>query len=223
MASILRRKQIEEWELALLRLEESEAIDVEEVLSSCYACIKLSYDKTNQVSKNLFLLCSMFPEDCEINVEDLVRYMKGLGPAAGTNGTMEKVRREIQVTMHILKDSYLLQPCGKNEYVKMHDLVRDAALWIASKEGKAIKVPTKSLAAVDVKELAAISLRAMENLPPIDQLQCPNLKTLLIHSTEESTLQLPNAYFGNMQMLEFLGITKFYYTWRNLYTLRYTT
>jgi hypothetical protein len=109
--------------------------------------------------------------------------------------------------------------------VKIHDLVRDAALWIASREGKAIKVPSKTLAAVEenVKELAAIYLREMENLPSIDQLQCPKLKTLLIHSTEESTLQLPNAYFGNMQMLEFLGITKFYYTWRNLYTLRYTT
>jgi len=31
----------------------------------------------------------------------------------------------------------------------MHDLVRDTALWIASKEGKAIKVPTKTLAEVE--------------------------------------------------------------------------
>jgi len=47
----------------------------------------------------------MFPEGWEINVEDLVRYIKGLGPAAGTIGTMKKVRREIQVTMLILIDS----------------------------------------------------------------------------------------------------------------------
>lgn len=224
MASMLRGKKVEEWELALLRLEESQEIDVEEVLSSCYACIKLSYDNlTKQVSKNLFLLCSIFPEDYEINMEDLVRYIKGLGPSAGTIGTMEKVRREIQVTMNILKDSYLLQPCGKQEFVKMHDLVRDAALWIASKEGKAIKIPAKTLVAVEenVKEIAAMSLWSMENLPSIDQLQCSALKTLLLHSTDESSLQLPKEYFGKMQMLEVLGITKFYYTWRNLYTLRY--
>ncbi|KAK2431622.1 hypothetical protein QL285_029827 [Trifolium repens] len=48
---------------------------------------------------------------------------------------------------------------------------------------------------INVEELAAISLRAMENLPPIDQLQCPNLKTLLIHSTEESTLQITKCIF----------------------------
>ncbi|XP_058742959.1 uncharacterized protein LOC131615814 [Vicia villosa] len=224
MASMLRGKKVEEWELALLKLEESEEIDVEEVLSSCYACIKLSYDNlTKQVSKNLFLLCSMFPEDYEINMEDLVRYIKGLGPSAGTSGPMEKVRREIQVTMNILKDSHLLQPCGKQEFVKMHDLVRDAALWIASKEGKAIKVLTKTSVAVEenVKEIAAMSLWGMENLPPIDQLQCTALKTLLLHSTDESSIQLPNEYFGKMQMLEVLGITKFYYTWRNLYMLRY--
>lgn len=224
MASMLRGKEVEEWELALLRLEESQPIDVEEELSSSYACIKLSYDNlTKQVSKSLFLLCSMFPEDYEINVEDLVRYMKGLGPAAGTTGTMEKVRREIQVAIHTLRDSYLLQPCGKKEFVKMHDLVRDVALWIASKEGKAIKVATKTLAVVDenIKELAAMSLWGMENHPPIDQLQCPKLETLSLHSTDElSSLQVPNACFGGMQMLKILGIIKFYYTWRNLYTLR---
>ncbi|KAJ1389582.1 P-loop containing nucleoside triphosphate hydrolase [Sesbania bispinosa] len=224
MASMLRGKKFEEWELALLRLEESHRIDVEEELSSFYACIKLSYDNlTKQVSKSLFLLCSMFPEDCEIGVEDLVRYMKGLGPAAGTTGTMEKVRREIQVAIYFLRDAYLLQPSGQREFVKMHDLVRDVALWIASKEGKAIKVATQTLEVVDedIKDLAAMSLWGMENqnLPSTDQLQCSKLKTLLLHSTDESSLQVPNEYFGGMQMLEVLGIVKYYYTWRNLYTL----
>jgi hypothetical protein len=54
----------------------------------------------------------MFPEDCEINVEDLVRYMKGLWTSCW-NYWHNGESNEIQVTMHILKDSYLLQPCGK--------------------------------------------------------------------------------------------------------------
>nr|KYP53074.1 putative disease resistance protein At1g61180 family [Cajanus cajan] len=49
---------------------------------------------------------------------------------------------------------------------------------------------------------------------------CPKLKTLLLHSVDGSSFQVPNMYFGGMQMLEVLGIIKFYYTWRNLYTLR---
>ncbi|XP_029129663.1 disease resistance protein At4g27190 [Cajanus cajan] len=214
MASMLRRKNIEEWELALIKLEEYVE---EELPSSSYACIKLSYDNlTENVSKFIFLLCSMFPEDREINVEDLVRYSMGLGLVAGR---MEKVRKEIQVAIHSLKDSYLLEPSDQNEFVKMHDLVRDVALWIASKEGK---VTTKTLAVENenMKKLTALSLWGMDNHPPIDHLQCPKLKTLLLHSVDGSSFQVPNMYFGGMQMLEVLGIIKFYYTWRNLYTLR---
>ncbi|TKY51600.1 Disease resistance protein [Spatholobus suberectus] len=216
MASMLKGKSVEEWELLLLKLEESQPADVEEELSSSYACIKLSYDNlTKKASKILFLLCSMFPEGCEINVEDLVRYMTGYGPAAGR---MEKVRREIRAAIRTLRDSYLLEPSGHNEFVKMHDLVRDVALWIVSKEGK---VATKTFAVEDenMKELTAISLWGMENHPPIDQLHCPKLKTLLLHSVDGSSLQGPNMYFEGIQMLEVLGIIKFYYTWRNLYTL----
>ncbi|KAK7391148.1 hypothetical protein VNO78_19556 [Psophocarpus tetragonolobus] len=217
MARMLRQKNVDGWKLALLELEEPHPTDVEKELGGFYACIKLSYDYlTNEVCKTLILLCSMFPEGCEINVEDLVRYMKGFGQ---TSGSMKKVRREIGVAIRTLKDSYLLEPSGQNAYVKMHDLVRDVALWIASK--KEVKV-VKSLAVEDenVKELTAISLWGLENHPTIDQFQCPKLRTLLLHFVGESSWKAAaNMYFGGMQMLEVLGMMKVNYTWRNLYTL----
>ena len=92
-------------------------------------------------------------------------------------------------------------------------MVRDAALWIVSKEDKAIKVAAKSLSTTDenIEKLAAMFLRSLENLPTTDQLQFPKLKILLLHSMDEYSLQVPNAYFGGMEMLEVLGTIIFFF------------
>ena len=104
----LKGKTVKEWELALSRLKDSEPLDIPKGLRSPYACLGLSYDNlTNELAKSLFLLCSIFPEDHEIDLEDLFRFGKGMG-LPGTSGTMEKARREMQIAVSILIDCYLL-------------------------------------------------------------------------------------------------------------------
>ncbi|KAI4308197.1 hypothetical protein L6164_031295 [Bauhinia variegata] len=82
----------------------------------------------------------MFPEDDEIEVEDLVRFGKGLRQAKWAIGRMEKARREVYVALNNLLDSYLLLHTGKRNSVKMHDMVHEVALWIACEEDQAVMV-----------------------------------------------------------------------------------
>jgi len=72
IASTLKGKTIEGFKLALSRLENSKPLDVPKGLTSPYVCLELSYKNlTNQLAQSLLLLCSMFPEDYEIGLEDL--------------------------------------------------------------------------------------------------------------------------------------------------------
>ncbi|KAH1214497.1 Disease resistance protein [Glycine max] len=206
VGSTLKGKTFEEWESALSRLEDSKPLDIPKGLRSPYACLQLSYDNlTNQLAKSLFLLCSIFPEDHEIDLEDLFRFGMGL---TGTFGTMVKGRREMQTAV------------SKKERVKMHDMVRDVALWIASKTGQAILASTGRDQLMDetIKDKRAISLWDLKNgqLLGDDQLNCPSLEILLFHSRKVA-FEVSNACFERLKMIKILAFLTSSYTW-SLYT-----
>ncbi|KAG4955077.1 hypothetical protein JHK87_040671 [Glycine soja] len=227
VGSTLKGKTVKEWELALSRLKDSEPLDIPKGLRSPYACLGLSYDNlTNELAKPLFLLCSIFPEDHEIDLEDLFRFGKGMG-LPGTFGTMEKARREMQIAVSILIDCYLLLEASKKERVKMHDMVRDVALWIASKTGKAILAstgmdPRMLLEDETIKDKRAISLWDLKNgqLLDDDQFNCPSLEILLFHSTEVG-FDVSNACFERLKMIKILAILTSSYKWRGEWELLY--
>nr|ATO98346.1 putative disease resistance protein [Glycine max] len=219
VGSTLKGKTVKEWELALSRLKDSEPLDIPKGLRSPYACLGLSYDNlTNELAKSLFLLCSIFPEDHEIDLEDLFRFGKGMG-LPGTFGTMEKARREMQIAVNILIDSYLLLQASIKERVKMHDMVRDVALWIASKSGQAILAstgmdPRMLIEDETIKDKRVISLWDLKRgkLLIDDQLNCPTLEILLFHSPEVD-FEVSNACFERLKMIKILAFLTSSYTW----------
>ena len=73
-----RGKPVTEWNLTFQRLQHSVPLDIDESSRGLYACLKLSYDNLpNPLAKKIFLMCSMFPEDHNIHIEDLVRFSNG--------------------------------------------------------------------------------------------------------------------------------------------------
>ncbi|KAL2584859.1 hypothetical protein AAZV13_14G153200 [Glycine max] len=215
----LKGKTVKEWELALSRLKDSEPLDIPKGLRSPYACLGLSYDNlTNELAKSLFLLCSIFPEDHEIDLEDLFRFGKGMG-LPGTFGTMEKARREMRIAVSILIDSYLLLQASKKERVKMHGMVRDVAFWIASKTGQAILAstgmdPRMLIEDETIKDKRVISLWDLKNgqLLDDDQLNCPSLEILLFHSPKVA-FEVSNACFERLKMIKILAFLTSSYAW----------
>ncbi|KAL4029051.1 hypothetical protein IC575_012272 [Cucumis melo] len=137
VAKALRNKPSDIWNDALNQLKSVDVgmANIGEMERKVYLPLKLSYDCLGyEEVKLLFLLCSMFPEDFPIDVEELHVYAMGMGFLHGVD-TVEKGRCRIKKLVDDLISSSLLQQYSEYgcNYVKMHDMVRDVALLIASK------------------------------------------------------------------------------------------
>ncbi|KAK7372244.1 hypothetical protein VNO80_05618 [Phaseolus coccineus] len=209
-ASTLKGKTIEDFQLALSRLENSKPLDIPKGLRSPYVYLESSYNNlTNQLAQSLLLLCSMFPEDYEIDLEDLFRFGRGFC-TVGTFGTMENARREMHEAIDNLKSCFLLMQAGTKENVKMHDLVRDVALWIAAKSGQAIFTRTEVGLGVltndeimkDTKALALWNIKGYDFLNY--KINCPTLEILLLYS--KGGIKVPGVCSQSLEKLKTLII-----------------
>ncbi|XP_073305939.1 probable disease resistance protein At1g61300 isoform X3 [Primulina huaijiensis] len=130
----LKNKNIKTWEHALLQLRGANPTNFQQVLQNVYMPLKLSYDFLETESeKSLFLLCCLFPEDDNIQIEDLALLSFGSGMFERYYNIEDGRNR----TFHLLERlrSRFLLITGRNEQeVKMHDVVRDVAIFIGSKE-----------------------------------------------------------------------------------------
>ncbi|KAK2639053.1 hypothetical protein Ddye_026848, partial [Dipteronia dyeriana] len=204
IGSALREKDVDEWKVVSKKLKMSKFLDIETVDQNIYACLKLSYDYLKaEETKFCFLLCSLFPEDYEIDLEELLRYGLGLD-LYGDVDTIEEARTQLRVTINNLKASCLLLD-AKEGFVKMHDLVRDVALWITSKGENVFMVK----AGMRLKEwpkhqglehCTAISLMGnrIEMLP--DDLVCPKLKILLLEGNY--IVEVSGEFFEELKTLK---------------------
>ncbi|XP_022753315.1 probable disease resistance protein At4g27220 isoform X2 [Durio zibethinus] len=205
LGSALKGKNLHRWEAAYRRLENRRLDDIEDIdEKNAYLVLEVSFDYLNdKETKMCFLLCSLFPEDYEIYVEELVRYAWGLELCKGM-GSIEVVRSEVLAAMDILKDSCLLLNCGER-HVKMHDLVRDVALWIASNR-KEFSFKIKS----DVVEMwpkdesfepfEAVSFKTSQIVELPKGLVRPNLKILLLGGGRKMTAS--SEFFEGMKALK---------------------
>ncbi|XP_052732255.1 disease resistance protein SUMM2-like isoform X3 [Vigna angularis] len=197
VVSSLKGKEEVIWRAALNKLRSSKPINIGKGLRDPYKCLQLSYDNLdNEKAKSLFLLCSVFPEDYEISVECLIRCAIGLG-VAGEVDTYEEVRIEVTAAKMKLVSSCLMMEAD-HECVKMHDLVRDVAHWIAKNENKIVQCEPKK----DVSlEQGSIRYLWCEKFP--DGLDCSNLEFLTI----QTKLEVSNGIFERMGKLRVLIIT----------------
>ncbi|MBA0701925.1 hypothetical protein Goari_000033, partial [Gossypium aridum] len=201
LGSALKGKSCHEWKAAYRRLKDRRLTAIEDVNEeNAYLCLEESFDYLKGMeTKTCFLLCSLYPEDHEICVEDLVRYAWGLELYKGIN-SIEKVRIEVLASTEILKNSCLLLDCRRKGHVKMHDVVREVALWIASSRVEFSFASVGTLPMDEsLKHFIAISFNTdqMDELPK--GLVFPNLKFLLLGGTGEG---LSSEFFEGMKALK---------------------
>ncbi|PON69835.1 NB-ARC domain containing protein [Parasponia andersonii] len=130
VAKALGDKDMEEWHKALHRLQRNLPLNGDDD-KTVFNCIKLSYDFLESQEKECFLVCCLFPEDHNIDKEEIARYGMGMGLFQEFN-TMEQVRGDTDTIAKKLIVSGLLLDGDKKEQVKMHDVIRDVAVLIAS-------------------------------------------------------------------------------------------
>ncbi|GAU27249.1 hypothetical protein TSUD_125290 [Trifolium subterraneum] len=145
-SSLKGEKSQAEWDAALTSLQSPMSMGdiVNDELVDIFKCLKVSYDfLKDKKAKELFLLCSIFQEDEEISTEILTRLGIGVGLFGEGYGKYNIARNQVVVAKNKLLDSCLLMKTNKGD-VKMHDLIREVAQWIASKEILAVDTSNKN-------------------------------------------------------------------------------
>ncbi|KAG8492624.1 hypothetical protein CXB51_010043 [Gossypium anomalum] len=198
VAKALKGESLDEWRDANQRFKDSTHLYDEEVFGGVLEPLKLSYDYlkkgNNQMTGNdiqmCFLLCSLFPEDFEVFIEELIMYGIGLGLFPNVYSIEDK-RKKIVGALKKLKKSGLLLETDDGETIRMHDVVRDFARWLTSTGENRFMVKDKFKEWPDMDEslecYTAIALwycsSNIQNFP--DKVNISKLKTSFLYGVEE--------------------------------------
>ncbi|CAI9100628.1 OLC1v1037761C1 [Oldenlandia corymbosa var. corymbosa] len=199
----------EEWRYAIevLNKSPSEFRGMEDV----FTLLKFSYDSLgNDIVRICFLYCSLFPEDYGLEKEQLIGYWAGEG-FLGSDDNFHIMGHSI---IGSLKTACFLEN-GENETrVKMHDVVRSFALWVASDGGKEkakfLMQASTGLTRAPESEHWGVAERISLLDNDITDLSgtpvCPHLTTLLLQLNSGLT-KISQDFFRNMPNLKVLDLS----------------
>ncbi|CAL5394271.1 unnamed protein product [Camellia sinensis] len=214
VGAALKDKKKYVWEDVLDQFKDSMLKNIVGIDLRVYASLKLSYDRLESSdAKSCFLLCCFFPEDANISIEVLARHCIARSLLGQNTNTLRRASRRVLTVVDILKDACLLLEGEDENFVKMHDVIRDVALSIAKDDGKEILVkhgdkkwPEKETC----ESSSAMSLRLNNTLELPDDLVCPQLHTLtmLLNWNIETLLNVPDRFFSGMEKLTILELNR---------------
>ncbi|WVZ16348.1 hypothetical protein V8G54_009330 [Vigna mungo] len=171
--------------------------------------IKLSYDHLkNEELKCIFLHCARMGNDALIM--DLVKFCVGLDLLPEVY-TITDARKRVKEIIQELEESSLLVKSYSNDRFNMHDIVRDVALSISSKEKQVLYKKNAILYEWphenDFERYSAIFVHFCDindKLP--ESIHCPRLEVLHIDNKNES-FEIPDEFFKSMVRLRVLVLT----------------
>ncbi|XP_077242292.1 disease resistance protein At4g27190-like [Tasmannia lanceolata] len=183
--SMRGKKRVEQWRKALRRLRACQPSNIERVEEDVFGPLRWSYDSLQ--GKNIqpcFLYCSLFPEDFSIEEDELIRCWRAEGLPGEIEGT-----------------------------VKMHDIVRDVAIWIAfsSEDGNKFFVQSNMSLSKITKEGMHESINrasfvggGLSEIPTFLE-TCSNLSTLFLQDNPLN--KIPKDIFLGLKALRVLNLS----------------
>ncbi|XP_044477263.1 disease resistance protein At4g27190-like [Mangifera indica] len=211
IAGALKGKDKHGWRHAARQLKMSTPSSIIEVERNVFSSLELSFDYLEKETKSLFLFCSLFPEDYQISIEDLVRSWIGLRWFEDTDEAIEDVRNRVHYIVSTITSSFLLIE-ESEKYVKMHDVIRDFAIVVAPRYNHKFminaRIGLEEWPSRDTFDFTCISLMAnyLGELP--NGLEYLNLQALLLQENE--SLVVPSSFFEKMTNLKVLNLGQTY-------------
>ncbi|KAG7968672.1 hypothetical protein I3843_08G165800 [Carya illinoinensis] len=210
VSKALKNKSLGIWKDALVQLTRPALENDSKIWSPIYSCIHLSYEHlVGEEVKSLFLLCAQ--QDYYICYQDLLRYGFGLGLFLNIY-TLEEARNRLESLLSNLQDSCLLleSPHSSKEF-NMHDLVRDVAKIIASKNHNMFVMRDdggqKAWPDVDaLNRCEALSIHGGDIHKHPNKMECPKLRFFHVDCKDTLNLKIPNIFFQGMEKLEVLSL-----------------
>ncbi|KOM37189.1 hypothetical protein LR48_Vigan03g057000 [Vigna angularis] len=202
----LKNKSSFVWEDVYQQMKKQSYIEGKEPIEFS---IKLSYDHLeNELLKSVFLQCARMGNDAL--VMDLVKFCIGLGLLQGVH-TIREARNKVNMLIEELKESSLLLESYSSNRFNMHDIVRDVALSISSKEKQVFFMKNSILDEWphknQLESYTAIFVHScyiVDDLP--GSIYCPRLEVLHIESKDQF-LKIPDDFFKDMIELRVLILT----------------
>ncbi|XP_039120561.1 putative disease resistance protein At4g10780 [Dioscorea cayenensis subsp. rotundata] len=137
------KKKPEEWRDMLRSLVNLDINIVTGIEESLFCTLKLSYDNlADDTLRQCFLCCAQWPEDKEICAFGLIEYWIGIGLIDDFRNIGEAFDKGYNLIGNLNATCLVelnTRPDGEDyvkDYVKLHDVIRDMALWIVSECGK---------------------------------------------------------------------------------------
>ncbi|CBI20507.3 unnamed protein product, partial [Vitis vinifera] len=197
MGTSMRKKTSKhQWEHALKELQRSVPHNIYGVEDRVYKPLKWSYDSLQGNIQSCFLYCSLYPEDFSIKISELVQCWLGEGLLdVDEQQSYEDIYNSGVALVENLKDCCLLEndDDDKSGTVKMHDLVRDVAIWIASSS----EDECKSLASTLILQ----NNNKLKIVPEAFLLGFQALRVLNLSNTNIQRLPLSLIHLGELRAL----------------------
>ena len=223
------KKTPQEWERAIQMLKTYPS-KFSGMGDHVFPVLKFSYDNlSDDIIKDCFLYLAIFPEDHEIDDEDLIFLWIGEGFLDGFASIDEAFNQGQHIIEH-LKTVCLFEN-DEFDGVKMHDVIRDMALWLASEyKGNKNIILAEEVDTMEIYQVSKwkeahrlyLSTSSLEELtiPP----SFPNLLTLIVGNGQLETFL--SGFFHFMPVIKVLdlsnaGITKLLTGIGKLVTLQY--
>ncbi|KAM3288738.1 disease resistance protein SUMM2-like isoform X2 [Capsicum chacoense] len=211
VAGALKGKTKPSWEDALVELQKAAPKNIRGVLADVYQPLKISYNHLeSDEARYVFLLCSLFEEDSDIWTEELLRYGMGLGIFSELEN-LKSARNRVCNLLETLKNCFLLSQGSHINYVKMHDVVRDVAIYIAEGEHKFMinhnvnsdEFPRKD----SYEQYSHMSIVANKFDGSPGPISCPRLKLLMLKLHSKDGFKLQDGIFDGTSKLSVVSLS----------------
>ncbi|GMN68302.1 hypothetical protein TIFTF001_037360 [Ficus carica] len=185
VALALRNKRLSTWKDALLQLKRSD-----------------------EEAKSFLLLSSLHEEDAEIEIKDLMIYGVGWGLFQKVY-TLEEARNRVCSLVDKLKARCLLLQGDSHDRVKMHDVIRDVMISIASQDQRMHKFDEEFSTKKRHVDSTAVSLLVPQHHDKLpERLDCPQLELLFVFNRSQNYLQIPEKFFEEKRELKVVRLDR---------------
>ncbi|KAH7690219.1 disease resistance protein RPS2 protein [Dioscorea alata] len=215
--ALRKEKQLPVWRNALHELKTSSTDQIKGMTKSVFGSLKFSYNwLSSDKIRTCFLYCALYPEDYKILVDELIEYWMA-ERLIDEEGSIQTEKDKGHAYLKELKDACMIESVDDDdEYVRMHDLIRDLAISITKeqfmvKAGLQLKEPPKEEEWVE--SLARVSLMGNDIEEFKGQPNCPRLSTLLLHRQDilfqiTGQVTFSDTFFKHMPNLRVLNLSQ---------------